>query len=675
MPAHRKSVAAHRTKLPLWQLVWMVGYLALWPLMTAKADELSPEQILAKWEGSVRPLLSTHCLSCHNTLKKSGKLDLETLNGLIRGGLNGSILDTAIPLDSTLVKVLAAGGESHMPPEGQLKDEEIAVLKDFVEVLVKSDLPNKLAETVDAGKDSAKGTWTTESDRIKLPKNLNPSMAIDVLLEEQWISQKLAVAPIVDDRRFVRRIYLDLIGRIPRPEELARFLDSTDSRKRESLIDLLLASDEHARHFAEVLDAMLIGRKEAGPIKRSQKIGWFDFLVRSIREDRPWNQVAREILLARPQSDSDAGSVWYLYSRKNKHQEIAEAVSKDFFGVRIDCAQCHDHPLSEEIKQSHYWGLTAFFNRSTNVDTPKGPRVQESAIGGFAEFANLRGASSPNELVFMGREAIAEARPAKDVKEEDREDLYTVPENGDPKVPKFSRRERFVEQILNDHPLVAKAMVNRLWGLMMGRGLVHPVDTIDSFHPASHPELLEWLAGDFAAHEYRIRRILKAIAMSRAYQLGTAADSQADPKYFSSSLSKPLTADGYLRSVLVALEMKDVEKWDSVENRVALAKLFPDVLAEESLATISQGLMLSNGELMQQLVNQENSKTIAACETLTDPAQIVNFLFQRIVLREPLEDERLRCLEYLNADQGKRKERIKGLACALITGAEFRFNH
>jgi len=223
--------------------------------------------------------------------------------------------------------------------------------------------------------------------------------------------------------------------------------------------------------------------------------------------------------------------------------------------------------------------------------------------------------------------------------------------------------------------LVAKAMVNRLWGLMMGRGLVHPVDTIDSFHPASHPELLEWLAGDFAAHEYRIRRILKAIAMSRAYQLGTAADSQADPKYFSSSLSKPLTADGYLRSVLVALEMKDVEKWDSVENRVALAKLFPDVLAEESLATISQGLMLSNGELMQQLVNQENSKTIAACETLTDPAQIVNFLFQRIVLREPLEDERLRCLEYLNADQGKRKERIKGLAWALITGAEFRFNH
>jgi mono/diheme cytochrome c family protein len=653
----------------------MFGYLAMWPLMTAKADELSAEQILAKWEGSVRPLLSTHCLSCHNTLKRSGKLDLDSLNGLIRGGLNGSVLDASIPLDSTLVKVLAAGGESHMPPEGQLKDEEIAVLKEFVEVLLKSDLPKKLAESVDVGKDNAKGTWTTESDRIKLPKNLNPSMTIDVLLEEQWISQKLAVAPIVDDRRFVRRIYLDLIGRIPRPEELARFLDSTDSRKRESLIDLLLASDEHAQHFAEVLDAMLIGRKEAGPIKRSQKIGWFDFLVRSVREDRPWNQVARDILLARPQSDSDAGSVWYLYSRKNKHQEIAEAVSKDFFGVRIDCAQCHDHPLSEEIKQSHYWGLTAFFNRSTNVDTPKGPRVQESAIGGFAEFANLRGASSPNELVFMGREAIAEARPAKDAKEEDREDLYTVPENGDPKVPKFSRRERFVEQILNDHPLVAKAMVNRLWGLMMGRGLVHPVDTIDSFHPASHPELLEWLATDFASHEYRIRRILKAIAMSRAYQLGTAADSQADPKYFSSSLSKPLTADGYLRSVLVALDVKDFGKWDSVENRVALAKLFPDVLAEESLATISQGLMLSNGELMQQLINQENSKTIETGEAITDSAQIVSFLFQRILLRQPLDDERLRCIEYLSTDEGKRKERIKGLAWALLTSAEFRFNY
>lgn len=675
MPPPRKTVAHQRTKLPSWRLVWIVGYLAMCPLMTAQADELTSEQVLAKWEGSIRPLLSTHCLSCHNTLKKSGTLDLETLSGLIRGGLNGSVLDTSMPLESTLVKVLAAGGESHMPPEGQLKDEEIAQLRNFVEVLVKSDFPKSLNESVDAGKDSRMETSAAEPDRIKLPKNFNPSLAIDVLLEEQWLSQKLTLAPVIDDSRFVRRIYLDLIGRIPRPEELTRFLDSTDSRKRESLIDSLLASDEHAQHLAEVLDAMLIGRKEAGPIKRSQKIGWFDFLVRSIREDRPWNQVAREILLARPQSESDAGAVWYLYSRKNKHQEIAEAVSKDFFGVRIDCAQCHDHPLSEEIKQSHYWGLTAFFNRSTNVDTPKGPRVQESAIGGFAEFANLRGASSPNELVFMGRDVIAEARPAKDTKEEDREDLYVVSENGEPKVPKFSRRERFVEQILNDHPLVAKAMVNRLWGLMMGRGLVHPVDTIDSFHPASHPDLLEWFAKDFSAHEYRMRRILKAIAMSRAYQLGTVAESQADPKYFSSSLSKPLTADGYLRSMLVALDVKDLGKWDSVENRVTLAKLFPDVLAEESLATISQGLMLSNGELMQQLIATDNSKTIEACEAITDSSQIVSFLFQRILLRQPLEDERLRCVEYLSTDESKRKERIKGVAWALLTSAEFRFNH
>jgi hypothetical protein len=210
---------------------------------------------------------------------------------------------------------------------------------------------------------------------------------------------------------------------------------------------------------------------------------------------------------------------------------------------------------------------------------------------------------------------------------------------------------------------------------MMGRGLVHPVDTIDSFHPASHPDLLEWLAKDFSAHEYRMRRILKAIAMSRAYQLGTVAESQADPKYFSSSLSKPLTADGYLRSMLVALDVKDLGKWDSVENRVTLAKLFPDVLAEESLATISQGLMLSNGELMQQLIATDNSKTIEACEAITDSSQIVSFLFQRILLRQPLEDERLRCVEYLSTDESKRKERIKGLAWALLTSAEFRFNH
>ncbi len=185
----------------------------------------------------------------------------------------------------------------------------------------------------------------------------------------------------------------------------------------------------------------------------------------------------------------------------------------------------------------------AFFNRSKNIDSPNGPRIAESAIGGFADFTNLRGQSSPNELVFLQRDPIVVERPAKDAKEEDREELYHPGSNGEPKVPKESRRQWFVDRVLAEHPLVAKAMVNRMWGWMFGRGLVHPVDAIDSFHPASHPELLEWLARDFEASHYDLRRLLRHLAASQVYQLESTSRAPVDPKFFAFARSKPLTAE------------------------------------------------------------------------------------------------------------------------------------
>lgn len=241
--------------------------------------------------------------------------------------------------------------------------------------------------------------------------------------------------------------------------------------------------------------------------------------------------MAEEILLAR--SEEKLGANWYLYARKEKPEAIAEAVSKDFFGVRIDCAQCHDHPLSSEILQKHYWGLVAFFNRTKNVGPHKKPMLSESAIGGFSEFSNIEGESFPNELVFLGDRRVEEPRPAKDAKPEDSPDLYVSIDKEEYRIPKFSRRQAFIENVLHDHPLLAKSMVNRMWGWMMGRGLVHPVDAIDSYHPASHPELLDWLSQDFAKSGYDVRRLIKGLAMNLLVHL--SLDRFSDPYSRSSS--------------------------------------------------------------------------------------------------------------------------------------------
>ncbi len=345
------------------------------------------EQIRLDWEATVRPLLAKNCLECHSTIEHSSKLDLETIASLIRGGLSGSAIDLQNPAASLLLEVLTPAAKKHMPPEGQLNDDEIGQIASWLENFKQAALPKEWQSGVATSKDEVAAPAKSLDPISSLPLGLDPSQVIDLAIESAWRENGVTHAGVANDSAFARRLYLDLIGRIPLESELKLFVNNTDSRKREQLVDSLLAGDEHAQHMAEVFNAVLMARREkAGP----DRAGWMEFLTSAIRENRPWNDVAREIVLARPSRAEDRGAVWYLYSRQNKHQDIAEAVSKDFFGVRIDCAQCHDHPLASEIEQRHYWGLVAFFNRSNNVDSPGGPRVAESAIGGFSEFTMSR---------------------------------------------------------------------------------------------------------------------------------------------------------------------------------------------------------------------------------------------------------------------------------------------
>jgi hypothetical protein len=494
------------------------------------------------------------------------------------------------------------------------------------------------------------------------------------ILQRLELEQAIPAGPC-EDHEFIRRLYLDLTGQIPSVAQLDQFLADTSPDKRERLIEELLASDAHFEYFATIFDTMLMGRKER-KLGERKKHGWHAYLRRVFAENRPWDQVVQEVLLARAEGEQ-RGHLWYLYERENNHQEIAEAVAKSFFGVDIACAQCHDHLAAEEIKQAHYWGLVGFFRRSTNAQSDQGIAIAESAIGGFDDYANpLLGTTEKLTLSFLLREDVPEPRPEDPAKQEDHESLY-VAVAGEPKIPVFSRRERFVEEIVKDHPLIARAMVNRIWGLLLGRGLVHPIERMDSTQAPSHPELLDWLSDDFRRNGYNVQRMVREVVRSQTYQRASSKGSSAGADHlFGSAIARPLTAEAYLKSLQVALpfpqEVVDSENWQRLAAQ--WRRFFPEIVPTTDQATIDQALGLANSPEFNAVLQAAAEQWVAETESL-ETEQRIQLAYRRVYGRLPETDE----LSMIHAYLARRADRpVPAWAqvfWTLVTSAEFRYNH
>ena len=502
---------------------------------------------------------------------------------------------------------------------------------------------------------------------------------INQFLQTRWSDQQITPAADCNDESFARRLHLDLAGRIPTVQELQTFLQDRRPDKRQQLIRHLLQSEDYVQHFADNLDTLLMGRGSSRVYQQRQQNNWRAWLESVIRDNRAWDDCVRTILLARPQSETDRGAVWFLYERKDNYQKIAEELAPAFFGIRIECAQCHDHMVASEIEQRHYWGLVAFFNRGKNASTENGLRIQESAIGGFSEFANLEGDSSPNLLTFFQSATVPEERPESTDQQEDSDDFYTASViDGEPRIPKFSRREAFVNQIAADHPLIARAFVNRIWALLTGRGIVHPFDEMDSAHPPSHPELLDWLAQDFRSSGYNIRRLVRLIVSSRVYQLDSSRPAGLDdPATFAWGLEKPLTAEQLARSASLALR-------GTGDSAAALLEpfrqIFPDLLPETVTTGVDDALFLSNNTAFTNYISESRATNhlLTRIQALPNVNEQASLAFRTVFGRVPTHEEVQRLQTYLNsaaANADSLSIRWEQVLWAMLTSAEFRFNH
>lgn len=536
------------------------------------------------------------------------------------------------------------------------------------------------------GQTEANEVTATAAAEVQGQPAADLTAAIDDCLEAAWAEAGITPAADVSDEAFVRRVFLDLAGRIPTTDERAAFLADQRSDRRQLLIDTLLDSDDHAEHMADVFDVLLMGRGSGRKLRARREHGWRPWLETAFRSNRPWNEMAETMLLARPADPADDAATWFLYERDNDYQQIAEAVAPAFFGFRIECAQCHDSMTAAEVEQAHYWGLVAFFNRGKNEMTDHGPRIVESAIGGFSEFADIEGTSSPNLLAFLEAPLVEEERPAGDEEQQESDDLYrAAAREGEPRQPVFSRRERFVEDVLRDHPLLARAMVNRLWAMLMGRGLVHPFDEMDSAHDVAHPQLLDLLTDDFRSHGYDIRRTLRAIAASHAYQrVAKKPEGVDDPATFAWYLERPLTAEQFTRSLQLALVGPGEP---SPQLAAAVREAMPDVLPDESVTGIAEPLFLSNGPALQAVIQEacEGPHPLAAMAALPSALDTTEALFLATLGRQPDSDEAAEVAAFLTAtergDEAQsepapiQSSRLAHAAWAIVTSAEFRFNH
>ncbi len=616
--------------------------LGLWGFVAAAQFAVATDPS-ALWTGKVQPILDVNCVKCHGPLQQKSGLELDTVEALMKGGDDGAVIVPGKPQESRLYKNLASDAEQHMPPKKQLSEADRKAVREWISSVSK------------AAMDAA--------TKPHPPRHFDAvTEAVDTLISEGWKQRKVKPASAVDERTWCRRVYLDLAGRICTAAELQAYLDAPASSRRAALVDRLLASDEYPAHMRELWDVFLMGRpKRERTEDQRKKNGWWAFLENSFRSNRPWDEVVHAMLVARPDKPEDNGASWFLYERHDDYQAIAEAIAPVVYGTKINCAQCHNHPLVRDIKQAHYWGLVAAYNRGKNVEG--GKDIGESAIGGFVNFTNLKKESQAALLTLLTGVTIKEDRPKADQKEEDSDDKYIDPK-AKVRVPKFSRRAAFADAATRDNPLLARAFVNRMWSTFLGRGIVQPADEMNARNPPSHPELLDWLAQDFAAHQYDIRREVRGILLSRVYALGAK---DVPPETFAGAIERPLSGEQLARSWRIAAGLPPE---DDALRRATISAL-PDVLPKDYNATYQQAEFLASSTLLGDILKPEPAGTMKRLTALPDPAARVREAFLATYARLPDAEEANQAKAFLKSRAQQPVEADRDMLWAMMTSAEF----
>jgi len=498
----------------------------------------------------------------------------------------------------------------------------------------------------------------------------------------------MPVAAVADDAEFVRRIYLDLIGRIPSIDEVRSFLNDTADSKRATLIDHLLASPDYSRRMRDVWNVQLMER--AGEHEE-----WGKFLEQSFAANKPWDKLVREILNPNADDADSRGAAFFLTKRLENYGQqpvdlpgLTRDVGRLFLGIDLQCAQCHDHLFVEDYKQVDFQGLHTFVSHATIRADVKFPAIAEKVVDKKTEFMSVfvKEAKSTGPRLPFGSEVEIPVF-AKG------EEFATVPDRkvNFPGKPKFSPLAILAEQLpVASNQQFVRNIVNRLWHQMLGRGLVHPLDLHHRGNPASHPEVLDLLAQEFVAHQFDIKWLLRELALTRVYQRASALPDGLSvdprPEQYVIAIEKPLSAEQLLSSLLQATgeaaRLQPTSDGKPNPAREDLRKRFLAAFANpprdpegEFAPSVKGALFLSNDSKVLDLLAPRDGNLVKQLSSKTDTAELVQTLFIAVLTRPASYDETRTISDFISNGSVQRETLIGQAVWALISTTEFGVNH
>ncbi len=498
------------------------------------------------------------------------------------------------------------------------------------------------------------------------PKAAEVAWRIDQAIDKQLAAEKVHASPRADDAEFLRRAALDVTGVIPSAERVTAFLDSKDPAKREKLIDELLASPQYGRHMADVWQHLMLPRDSDN--RRLQAAPFVTWLEESFKTNKPWDQTVRAILTATGTQDESPAVTYFLANPTV--DKMTDSVARLFLGVQLQCAQCHNHPFTK-WKQDEYWGMAAFFMKV------RPDRVNKAATNGQSPGIAESTRGKPTRLPDSARRV-----PAKFFQGEQ---------------PRLDRDAPY-RPVLADwvvspkNKFFARAMVNRTWGQLFGRGFVNPVDDLREDNEPSHPELLQDLADTFTASGFDLKFLIKAICLSEAYNRTSrpAEGNEKDETLFSHVAVKPLTPEQLYDSLDVVLGAarggraarggkpqggkpqggKQRLAGGPREQFIAFFAADENALATEYHAGIPQALRLMNAPQMNN-----TSAVAAAYARGATPAEVIDHLYVATLSRRPTAAETASLTTYVEKHRADPRPAYGDIVWAVLNSSEFALNH
>ncbi len=497
------------------------------------------------------------------------------------------------------------------------------------------------------------GRASEPSSRVKAQKMDAVALArlIDDHIEKRLKAEQIPCSPRTDDAEFLRRAYLDIHGVIPTVDQARAFLENNAPDRRARLIDDLLGSQRYAANFADIWHNHLYPANANQRIKPEALVDWLEHGFQT----QTWDRIVHDLVTAIGSQDKNGAVTYMLKGRFTLSvTEMTDLTSRSFLGVRLNCAQCHNHPFAA-WKQSDYWGMAAFF---TQIQRLK-PVIAFTAIAETnVDPRKLPEAAMLREPQFLGG-AMFKAGADQ------------------------SLRKALADWMVSrDNPFFARAMVNRMWGHFFGRGLINPVDDMHDGNLPSHPELLEALTEQFKANDLDLKYLCRAISLSETYQRTSKplAGNGKDDRLFSRMLVKVLTPEQLFDSLVVST--------GNVGNRSSAGKpinnprtefaAFFRTEGEVDPTSYSRGIpqalrLMNSGQFLGP--RSEAFITKQMVEPGATPAQAVDRFYLRVLSRRPNAEESVRMLKYLEQPGAERQQLYAEIVWALLNSSEFSLNH